>query len=330
MKPILTDNACRLTCIEPDYTQLIPAMQLRRMSRILRMSIYAGMDCIQKAENPLLDGIITATGKGSLIDTEKFVKDLEHYQEEMLNPTPFILSTYNAVNGAIALQKNTTGYNQTYVHRGSSFELAMYDAQLKLSEHTNKMNFLVGSFDEITDEYFIIKSNVNKWKTNRDASLPLWSQANSSGTIAGEGATFFMLSNHAVADAIKLHRVNSFNQELAKDLSQQLHLILQKTDTSIDEIQLLVLGYNGDVNHNDAYDKIVALFPKGTPIMVFKNLCGEYETAGAYAFWQLKQYLNGKSLPNEVWYNKAPFALPKKVLYYNHYQNRNHNIAILG
>lgn len=330
LHPLLVDENCRMHCIEPNYASLIPPMQLRRMSRILKMGIYTGISCLQASGISKPDAIITATGKGSMIDTERFVKDLKTYHEEALNPTPFILSTYNAINGAIALQQQSTGYNQTYVHRGSSFELALYDAFLKLNETSDIKNILVGCFDELTEEYIKVKSKTGKWKECRDNKLSLWSQDDTAGTIAGEGSAFFMLANKHYDDCLNLHLVDTFTTQKLSRLDEEINYCINKVGWELNEIDMLVLGMNGDNKDQDYYNHILAMFPQNIPIMVFKHCCGEYETASGFALWLLMQYTAGKTLPKDVWYSNIPLHQPKKILYYNHYQGKNHNIMLFS
>jgi len=154
------DNLLRAK--EPsDYGRYIPAMQSRRMSRILKMAIYAGRHCLEKGGVRRPDGIITGTGKGNLTDTERFLKNALEFRETALNPTPFILSTYNAVGGALALSTGTTTYNQTFVHGGSSLESALQDAQMRLQRSSSRQTILLGSFDEITEDYYSIREKLH-------------------------------------------------------------------------------------------------------------------------------------------------------------------------
>lgn len=301
-------------------------MQLRRMDRILKMSIYCGIKCLEDAGITQPDGIITATGKGNMTATEKFVKELSQYQEQALNPTPFILSTYNAVNGAIALQRQAKGYNQTFVHRGSSFELALYDAQLKLNESPEMQHFLVGSFDEITDEYFFIKDKIGYWKKDRDNNLPLWQQSHSAGTIAGEGAAFFTLTNTRTSNTLAIHQGQSVTDTDTHTVQGAVSSLLQRTARQPD---LLLLGLNGNVHDEAYYQAILSQFPGDLPVMAFKHLCGEYETSGSYALWQLLQYLQGRPLPEVIWYRDPPANRPKSILYYNHFYGKQHNMLLL-
>ena len=68
------------------------------------------------------EAIITATSLGCLADTEKFLSSMVNNEPSMLNPTPFIQSTFNTIGGQLALITGNKGANITYVHRGFSFE----------------------------------------------------------------------------------------------------------------------------------------------------------------------------------------------------------------
>lgn len=332
LQPLLKDIDRKFYVQEPDYPQVIPAMQLRRMSKVLKMGVYCGMDCLSKSGIEKPDGIITGTGKGSMTDTEKFVKELKQYNEEAMNPTPFILSTYNAINGAIALQTKATGYNQTFVHRGSSFEVSLYDAQLKLHKEQEEQHYLVGCFDEITPEYFSIKDKIGYWKKDRDTAIPLWGQSGSKGTIAGEGSAFFMLSNKPGEAIAAIHTIDTLYKPSEEELEQTIRNAIAKAGWHINEIDMLVLGLNGDKEDLLFYESAQQQFAETIPVMAFKHLCGEYETSGGFALWLACQYFSGTVLPEDIWYKKPKdkdFA-PRKILYYNHYRGWNHNVLLLS
>lgn len=330
-RPVAKDIQGKFLCVEPDYTGSIPPMQLRRMSRLLKMGIYTGMSCLNKANIKRPDGIITGTGKGSMTDTEKFVKELNIYKEEALNPTPFILSTYNAVNGAIALQTQATGYNQTFVHRGSSLELSLYNAQLKLNNAEVTQHYLVGCFDEMTEEYFNIKHKIGYWKQDRNNNIPLHLQSETKGSVAGEGAAFFLVSNrpsHQQAPAI--NHIHTFYRPGADKLPAIIDSQLNSRDLRKEDIGLLVLGMNGDKEDQGYYDEVIRHLGKDKAVLVFKNLCGEYETAAGFGLWLVIQALQGISLPEQVWFNKKEIPAGSNILFYNHYRCINHNLMLLS
>ena len=137
--------------LRSDIKVLIPEMNLRRrMSRVVKSGVAAGIESLLEfgARAPI-DAIITATGLGCIADSEKFLDGLIAGDETMLNPTPFIQSTFNTVGAQIALLRGLHCYNTTYVHRWTSFENALTDAALRIGAGWSQA-VLVGAFDETT------------------------------------------------------------------------------------------------------------------------------------------------------------------------------------
>ena len=137
--------------LRSDIKVLIPEMNLRRrMSRVVKSGVAAGIESLLEfgARAPI-DAIITATGLGCIADSEKFLDGLIAGDETMLNPTPFIQSTFNTVGAQIALLRGLHCYNTTYAHRWTSFENALTDAALRIGAGWSQA-VLVGAFDETT------------------------------------------------------------------------------------------------------------------------------------------------------------------------------------
>ena len=65
-----------LTCITPDFKSYINPIQMRRLSRMLRIGLSAAILCLRDAQTKMPSGIITATGYGFLDETEKFLNEL--------------------------------------------------------------------------------------------------------------------------------------------------------------------------------------------------------------------------------------------------------------
>ncbi|MDO5665334.1 MAG: beta-ketoacyl synthase chain length factor [Bacteroidia bacterium] len=170
---------------EPDYKEWIKDAGLRRrMSRIVKMGVTAGLQCLH-LQNTKVDAIITATGLGCLSDTEKFLKSISEQNEELLSPTPFIQSTFNTIGGQIALLTGNKSYNMTYVHRAFSFETALLDAMLML-QAGDAENVLVGAVDELTPTVFGILERMGTFRK----------------FFAGEGSSFFLLSRNKTDNTI--------------------------------------------------------------------------------------------------------------------------------
>src|SRR5215203_4669641 len=195
--PFLTEaveyTGNRLSCIEPDYKAFIDAKQIRRMSRIIRIGVAAAMECLREAGVNSPDAIVTGTAYGCLEDTGLFLSKMVEYKEELLTPTAFIQSTHNTIGAQIGLMLQCNNYNNAFVHRGFSFESALQDALMLLKEDEFN-HVLVGAIDEITNISHPILTRLGLYKKENTSSLGLYSSG-TKGTIAGEGAAFFLLSN---------------------------------------------------------------------------------------------------------------------------------------
>lgn len=134
-----------------DIKVLIHEMNLRRrMGRLVKSGVAAGIESLLAfGDRAPIDAVITATGLGCIADSEKFLEGLIANEEAMLNPTPFIQSTFNTVGAQIALLRGLHCYNTTYAHRWASFENALTDAALRLDAGLSRA-VLVGAFDETT------------------------------------------------------------------------------------------------------------------------------------------------------------------------------------
>ena len=183
----------RLNSINPQFKDFINPILVRRMGRIIKMGIAAASVCLKDAKIEMPDAIMTGTALGCLEDTENFLMALIENEEQFLTPTSFIQSTHNTVSAQIALQLKCMNYNFTYVHKGFSFESALLDGMMTLAEG-NAKNILVGGHDEMTDKYFRVCDRIGYWKKEVIESQELINST-TSGSVAGEGAAFFVLSS---------------------------------------------------------------------------------------------------------------------------------------
>lgn len=325
-QPMIISNGNMLSCTEPDYRAFIPANSLRRISRILKIGMTTALKCLQDSGIAVPGAIVTGTGKGSLQDTERFIKEIRDYKEQALNPTPFIQSTYNAVNGMIALQQKCTQYNNTFVHRGFSFESALQDSLLLL--HEGAAEVLTGSFDEITPEHFFIKSRIGHWKTETISNETLFNHP-SPGTISGEGAAFFVLTPDATPHSYaQIRGLKMIYKPSPEKLIASLQQLLQQHDMQPADIDLLITGTNADSNYEHYYQSVNAHV--NTIQLPFKHLCGEYETASSFALWLGAHVLKSQQIPVQ-WFpmlQQIPSRL-RNILIYNHFFGEQHTFLLL-
>ena len=148
--------------LNKDIKELIPCMNTRRrMGALLKASVGAGVEAIEDFEQyGKIDAIITASWLGCINDSEKFLRNMIQNNEQQLNPTPFIQSTFNTIGSQIALIKKLNCYNVTYSQGPDSLSSALTDAYVKLKcGYCN--NILVGIFDELTPSVEKILDRLN-------------------------------------------------------------------------------------------------------------------------------------------------------------------------
>lgn len=327
--PFLTEVVAyegnRLSCITPDYKELIDPKLIRRMSRVIKMGVASAMACLKAAGLTSPDAIITGTAYGCLEDTGVFLSKMVEREEELLTPTSFIQSTHNTIGAQVALLLHCHEYNNTFVNGGSSFECSLLDAQMLLQEGEAN-NVLVGGIDEITDISHGILSRFGLYKQGPVNNLDLY-KSTSKGTIAGEGSTFFLLTNQASGnDLAKLDAIATFYKPGSfTAIEQQVTAFLSAQNISIDDIDVIITGKNWDVKNDAVYNHLgETLFNKNT-VINYKHLCGEYPTSSAFALWYAAQIIQTNSVPGAE--HTAPV---KKALIYNHYQNSYHSLMLLS
>lgn len=168
---------------EPDYKEVITdANSRRRMGRLLKMAVWCGLKSLDGVPSERVAGIITSTGAGFMKDTISFGSSIFDREETLLNPSPFMQSTFNTASGYIALIRKIHAYNTTYAQRADGFAASLVDAAMLLDDAGDGNVALVGAFDEVTPEVDVIRQRLGLYRVG-DGFLPL-----------GEGAAAFLLS----------------------------------------------------------------------------------------------------------------------------------------
>jgi 3-oxoacyl-(acyl-carrier-protein) synthase len=317
-----------ILAIDPEYKNYINPVQIRRMSRILKMTITAAKSTMAAAGIDCPDAIITGSGYGCIDDTEKFLINMLDNQEAMLNPTAFMQSTHNSVGGLVALNMKCMAYNFTYVHRGFSFESALLDAMMLL--HEDKQSVLIGGFDENSANHVLVTNKLNFWKPNPIKSFELLDRK-SEGSISGEGANFMLLATerneHTYGEVMD---VQMMYKPTEAHLFNALQTFLAKHAIEASEIDLFLTGLNGDEETDRIYYRMGELLMLQPSMAWFKHLCGEYYTAGAFGLWLAANILKTQAVPEIIMVNKvSPVPPIKYILIYNHYQQINHCFYLL-
>ena len=328
--PLRHSSEPYLLSIEPPYKEFINPVQLRRMSRILKMGLGASSICMNNLPETNVDAIVVGTGLACIVDLEKFLLSVLNENEQMLSPIPFINSSHNTVAAQIAMMKQIKGYNNTYCHRGSSFEYALQDALMLLFER-EASSVLVGGIDEHSRHYFDLFNILDAWRKEPVDNLDLFEGVHP-GTIAGEGAGFFILEKEPSEKTYaELTAVHSFlNPENSSEIESVISTFLAKYDLAIPDIEMMILGKNGDCVADSIYSNLEKEFiPENTEIIYYKHLCGEYMTSSSFALWLAANILKKKEIPPVVSFRKGKNQSFKNILIYNQYRNINHSLILL-
>lgn len=330
LKEVIESESLYLNCIEPSYKDFLNPTMARRMARIVKMSIATSTTCLKEAGIEQPDAIITGTALGCLEDTEKFLLALIENDEQFLTPTSFIQSTHNTVGAQIALQLKCMNYNFTYVHKGFSFESALLDALMLIAEG-EAQHVLVGGLDEMRDKYFRVCDRIGYWKKAPSATMQLI-HSKTPGSIAGEGASFFVLSSEKNdINYAKLRAVRTIYKPESQDSIENIltQLLKEKNLTPVD-IDLVIYGINGDNRFDPIYYQLMNRYFTASTSAYFKHLSGEYQTVSGFALWAAAKAIKMQSLPKAMTIGVPKHTTIRNVIIYNTFLGSDHSVYLLS
>jgi 3-oxoacyl-(acyl-carrier-protein) synthase len=320
-RPVFYDREY-VRAIDPDYKLYFAPNTARRLGKILKRAVLSARLVMQESgiDNP--DAIITATGLGCIENTGFFLDALTSRGEELLTPTCFMQSTHNTIGSLIAIDAHCYGYNSTCSHKGISFECALLDAFMQLNNGSIQ-TALVGAHDELTPTYFKLLKRIGY-------------AGHAAGGFNGETAASLML---AAADpkgqalcrlrGIEI-RYGAGREELLRTFGRFLH----QTAASLDEIDAVMIGANGQAANDKVYAGTCPLLFPGKELIRYKHLFGESYTAPALGLYAAAVCLSRRRIPAHLRI-EAPLQAgqrgrPERILLYNQFENKNHSFILLS
>lgn len=269
--------------------------ELRRAGRSQRMAMAAAARAARGADGAHRTKTDTAvyvgTGLGSLSETVDFLENMIRLDEAQPKPAKFINSVHNAAAGAIAIALGLHGENRTFVHESVCFEQALSQALMSL-ERGRAPSAIVCGVEELNSYVVSVGAEKGWWKT-ADAALEPLGGPRTKGTLPGEGAAaVFAGATGGNREAAKVLGVSAkplarsgYPRISGQEEARVVSAALTSWGTSLDEIDLLVIGANGDAQADDAYERVIESLAKGEPrraaVRTFKGACGEFCAASA-------------------------------------------------
>lgn len=313
-----------LNVIEPSWKNYIPRNQLRRMGKAVRIGVGVGLKLIEENnEYKEADAIIITSKNGGLQDCIKFLEQIIKYGDGALTPTNFVQSTPNAISGNIALATENQAYNMTHVNSSFSFIDGLRDADLLLSEHNN-YKALIGSVEEISEYNYIINQLEGRYKKENINSLELL-DSKTKGSICGESSVFFGLSNHT--DGNKIVGYDTLISDNHNEIIEFILDFIETHNLTQQEVDTLVLGFNGDIEEDVIYRKLIESNFKTSSVYSFKDLFGEHPSVISMGVWYANSLLNNLApLNHSIKEIQSPI---NRVLIFNQFDSCENSLVLL-
>jgi len=305
--------------IEPKYEN-VPLGQLRRMGRALRMGVGT---CMKLLGTHKVNGLLIGTANGGIEDSIMFLNQIHDYEEGRLTPTAFVQSTYNAIAGMVGMITVNHGYNATHVHRALAFENVVLDAAMLLKENPDN-SYLIGGVDEISVKNHRLVTLAGWYRKEPVSNFDLY-KGDEAGTLSGEGAAMFIVSNKREGATEKLKNLKMVKSSHEKFLLEQLSLFLKENPGKTD---LFLQGENGDNRLLKYYTACESLMGEKTTVARFKHAFGEFQTVTALAVWLSTNVLQTQKLP-EHFIKKNSSTEFNRILIYNNYQGAQHSFMLV-
>lgn len=286
---------------------LLPAGQLRRLGRAQRLALLAAHGALAgrdlQAVPPLRRAICLGTGLGEAGETTAFLEHLLVAEVREARPARFVNSVHNSLAAHIAMHFDFQGENHTVAHNAISFEMALWQALVLLRRQRADVALACGV--DALNPFVVLAGCRFRWWGRREGRLaPLGGgppqpgtmpgRGTSPGTTPGEGAAGLLLARPgALPGTERLARLAAVRARArpageAFDAAREaafIEEVLAGAGASLREVDLVILGANGDAELDRRYESVLATLRaragRALPAGVYKQRCGEFCTAPA-------------------------------------------------
>ncbi|MDR1379989.1 MAG: beta-ketoacyl synthase chain length factor [Tannerella sp.] len=321
----------RAQTVDPVFAGHFSPLAARRMCTLLKRAVMMSRLTLRDASTEMPDAIISGTGLGCIENTEKFLHAIMENDETCLQPTFFMQSTHNVLSSSIAIDLKCHGYNNTFVHRGVSFENAVLDAFMQFERHRVR-TALVGGYDELTDDYYRFFDRIGIWDFVPGATP-------GERCFAGEAAVSMLLGVDRTERTIcEINGVELMYRPTPGQLGETLDGMLARAGCGLSGVDAVLTGLNTHALNDAVYRDATARFFGNRPVMRYKHLFGESFSSSALGAYVAVTCLRRGRIPSFLL--DAGGGAPssgidgidgvRRILVYNHYRNRSHSLILLS
>lgn len=314
VEPLFYNEASLVKAQNPSFRDYMAANEARRMGNIMKRALVTTLKLLGETGIEHPDAIITGTCLGSLDYTEHFLDSIVENDEQAVSPTYFMQSTHNTVGSALAIYTKTHGYNTTYSHSGTSFDLTLLDAwmQIQLGKISTA---LVGGHDEMTEQFYGLLQKVGF--VGVEGMVP-----------CGEVAMSMMLNTHDDVDHLcELAGLRISFRPSPEKLQQQFNELLAEAGMTLADLSAVMTGVNGHPENDGLYhNTIETLFPE-KPLLHYKHLFGENYTVSGLGLYACAQLLKKNEIPSFLYASDQRVEHFKSILLLN--QTREGDVSMI-
>ena len=311
--------------IDPDFKSFLSPQVSRRMGNLFKRAIVTSASALGDFPSEKLGAIITGTGLGCIDNTEKFLLSMLDNGEQCLHPTDFMLSTHNTISSQIALHLHCNGYNNTYSHRGTSFDSAFLDAFVQMGLG-GISTALVGGNDEMTPKYHLLLDKSGYWKKGPVDEAHLRA-GDTGGSVSGIcSLSVFLTKEREMHPMCCVKGFDMLYEPSASVL--EAHIASMLSEAGISSFDSVVTGISGDKCNDDVYKNCFDTVYEGKPVLWYKHIFGESFCSSAFGLYEAAVCLAEKRIPGHLVFKGRPEA-PRAILVHNHFQNKDHSLALL-
>jgi 3-oxoacyl-(acyl-carrier-protein) synthase len=308
----------KVNAIDLNFKEYLSPNVARRIGKLLKRALVCARVAMERANIEMPDAIITATGLGCIENTEFFLDAMVRDGETLLNPTPFMQSTHNTIGSSIALDIKCHGYNTHYSQKYASFDCGLQDAFLQLQKE-NIHNVLLNAHDEHSPIFDTILQHLNCWHFKN-------------GGFKGEVALSMMLTNQPNSKIwCGIEDMMSCYKPSVSYLQTEIQQLLNRNQLNINDIDAIFVGVNGNEENDRVYfDHAEQLF-SDLPLVHYKHLFGEHFTVSGMGFYVAATCLQQGKIPDHLLLSKEKqVTRVKRILFYNHSENKEHTILLMS
>lgn len=314
----------RVPTIDPSFSDYLSPLLSRRMCTLLKRAVVISRLTLKEAGVEMPDAIISGTGLGCIDNTEKFLVSIMENDEKFLQPTYFMQSTHNIISSTVAIDLKCHGYNNSFVHRGVSFENALLDAFMQF-EQKRIGTALVGGYDELTDNYYTLFEKMGTWDFKPETSP-------NKKCFAGEASVNMLLGTEKNEQTLcEVNDVELMYCPTHEQIKATLDAMLARAGCTLSDVDAVLTGINTNPVNDGVYFDVMSNVLGNYPVMQYKHIFGESFSSSAMAVYVAMTCLHRRCVPSFLLTDGASgINHVKRILIYNHYKNKSHSLILLS